>query len=134
MRHLILIGLMLTVAAVSSDAQTHQGALISIEKTVHDFGRLKQGTVKEHKFIVKNTGKAPLKLREPKADCGCTLVDYTKSPIMPGKTGFVSAKMNTRARRPGAFNKGVTIYSNGGTVVCRIKGTVIEAETKTIRK
>ena len=59
------------------------------------------------------------------ASCGCTTPDWTKEPVMPGKTGKVTASFNSQGR-PGNFSKTVTVVSNSETpqIVLTIKGEV----------
>ena len=42
--------------------------------------------------------------------CGCTVADWTKEPIAPGKTGIVSSTFDAKAI--GRFQKSVGIYCN----------------------
>lgn len=105
-----------------------QTAEISFKNDVHDFGNIKEadGPVTAV-FTFTNTGNSPLILNKVDASCGCTTPEWTKSPIMPGKTGVVKAIYDP-ANRPDRFDKTVTIYSNAkknSQVVVRIKGNVI---------
>jgi hypothetical protein len=45
---------------------------ISFEKDHHSFGRVKEGTVVEHAFRFRNTGKNPLFIRKADVSCGYT--------------------------------------------------------------
>jgi hypothetical protein len=58
------------------------------------------------------------------ASCGCTTPNYTKEPILPGKSGEITATYN--AMNPGDFNKQVTVITNMSEeqVVLRLKGKV----------
>jgi len=60
------------------------------------------------------------------ASCGCTTPEWTKEPVLPGKTGFVKALYNSNGR-PGVFNKTITVTSNATdpSKVLTIKGEVI---------
>ncbi|MDB5260962.1 MAG: hypothetical protein JWQ14_243, partial [Adhaeribacter sp.] len=63
--------------------------------------------------------------------CGCTTPEWTTTPVLPGKSGFIKASYNAAAM--GVFNKSITITSNAtnGTQVLYIKGTVVDkAELK----
>jgi hypothetical protein len=42
--------------------------------------------------------------------CGCTVTGWTKNPVLPGQTGYVSAQYN--AASIGPFKKPVTVISN----------------------
>jgi hypothetical protein len=95
-------------------------------ETEHDFGKIKKGVPVTTTFTYTNTGKAPLSVSDVKASCGCTVPEYTKEVVAPGKTGSVKATYN--AANPGPFLKSVTVTSNveGGPVILTIKGEVVE--------
>ena len=107
-----------------------KGANISFDKEVHDFGTIKEDEGKvEHKFTFTNTGNAPLIINNVRSSCGCTAPTWTQKPIMPGKTGFVSAVFDP-SNRPGSFNKSVFVETNAnqGRTVLRITGEVTPRE------
>ncbi len=111
-----------------------QGAKISFEKDLHDFGKIKEdgGTV-EYEFTFTNTGNEPLVITNVRATCGCTTPTWTKKPVMPGEKGFVKAVFDPR-NRPGNFNKSIIIATNTinkSRVILRIIGEVQPRE-KTI--
>jgi len=58
------------------------------------------------------------------ASCGCTVPDWPKDPILPGKTGVIKVTYNTAII--GVFNKSITVYSNAANnpVGLIIKGNV----------
>lgn len=132
----ILLSLSLSLAmifgAVAQDAQPaiESNADISFEKEVHDFGLMKQYGDASTVFTFTNTGTDPLIIEKAKGSCGCTVPSWPKEPIMPGKTGEIKVKYDSK--RVGPINKSVTITSNaksGATSVIRIKG-MIEAAPK----
>ncbi len=94
------------------------------EKTVHNFGDIKQGTPVKVSFNFTNNLDYPLILKKVKASCGCTATDYPKEPILPGKKASIIATYN--AANKGAFNKSITITTNAeeNIKVLYIKGTV----------
>jgi hypothetical protein len=99
---------------------------ITIDKTVHDFGTIKEnGGNVSATFKITNNTKAPVLLAHVSASCGCTVPTWTKDPIEPGKTGEVTATFNPIGR-PGPFEKTITIITNGNPVriTAKIKGTV----------
>ena len=114
------LGLLLTHFGVSA-----QG-IMTFEKDAHDFGSVAEGTMATHEFKFKNTGNQPIVIANVQASCGCTTPDWTKTPVLPGKSGMVKA-MYSSAGRPGVFNKTVTVTSNAATpsTVLSIKGTVL---------
>ncbi len=92
-----------------------------------DQGKLKQNNPEEVKFIVTNISNAPLIIEQANPTCGCTVGDYTKTPIAPGGTGYVSAKFNAAA--PGHFNKTLTVKFAGTDDIknITIRGDVLPA-------
>lgn len=91
----------------------------------HDFGVINEGQVVEHVFEVKNTGEAPLIIENARPSCGCTVPDWTKTPIPPGGSGFVKAKFDSSGK-PGMQNKNITVVANTwpAQTVLRFKANV----------
>ena len=106
-------------------------AAISFSETNFDFGEIVEGSVATHEFTFTNVGNQPLILSSVKASCGCTTPSWTKEPIMPGKSGHVTASYNSK-NRPGGFHKSITVTTNADkpTQVLYIKGTAIKQEQK----
>ncbi|MBN1132788.1 MAG: DUF1573 domain-containing protein [Bacteroidales bacterium] len=100
---------------------------ISFKTTEFDFGKINEEKGKvTHSFDLVNTGGEVLMIQNVTASCGCTAPSWTKEPILPGGTGFVSVTYDPTGR-PGAFRKYVMVYSNSnpGTVRLSISGEVI---------
>ncbi|WP_080059036.1 DUF1573 domain-containing protein [Spirosoma aerolatum] len=109
-----------------------QKGVLKFAKETHDFGKVEQGKPVTYVFEFKNTGTDPVVISDAQASCGCTKPSWTREPVMPGKTGTVSATFNAAAMGP--FNKSVTVTSNAeaGQTVLYLKGEVVtqkEAET-----
>lgn len=102
--------------------------LFAWETTTHNFGKIEKGIPAEHLFNFTNEGDVPLIISSVKASCGCTVANYTKTPIPVGGKGFVSARYN--AAKVGAFSKTVTVMANTGTeaIVLKLNGEVVAAE------
>ena len=99
--------------------------VIKFKTESHDFGKVEEGVQASYTFEFTNTGTAPVVISNAQASCGCTTPDWTKEPVMPGKTGKVMASFNSQGR-PGSFSKTVTVISNSETpqIVLSIKGEV----------
>lgn len=97
---------------------------ISFEKTVHDYGNIIKGGDGTSEFEFKNTGKADLVLTNVRSSCGCTVPQWPREPIAPGKTGVIKVKYDTN--RIGMINKSITVESNApeARIVLNIKGNV----------
>ena len=104
----------------------HAQGVLTFEREAHDFGNVPEGTMAAHEFKFKNTGNQPVVIANVQASCGCTTPDWTKTPVLPGKSGMVRAVYSS-AGRPGVFNKTVTITSNATepSKVLSIKGAVL---------
>src|SRR6185369_8117417 len=85
--------------------------VIEFDTMEHDFGTVTEGQKVIHVYKVKNTGKAPLIIQNAAPSCGCTVPDWTKTPIPVGETGFVKAEFDTKGK-PGVNNKTITVTAN----------------------
>ena len=77
----------------------------------HDFGTISEGQVVEYTYSFKNTGNAPLIIQSAQGSCGCTVPEWSKTPIPAGGTGFVKAKFDSNGK-PNIQNKTVTVTAN----------------------
>jgi hypothetical protein len=95
---------------------------------VIDFGKVEVDAPPTATFLVTNVGKEPLIIEQANPTCGCTIGDYTKSPIAPGKDGWIKATYN--AKNIGAFEKHMTVKFAGvnETKSITIKGEVLSKE------
>lgn len=108
----------------STTPATTSTAEIKFEKTVHDYGNIKQGADGNCEFKFTNTGKEPLIITNCQGSCGCTVPQCPKEPILPGKSSVIKVHYDTK--RVGMISKTVSVYSNAksGTQVISIKGNV----------
>ncbi|MCC6220246.1 MAG: DUF1573 domain-containing protein [Deltaproteobacteria bacterium] len=100
---------------------------IAIEKPMHDFGKVAQGTVVNHAFKVKNIGTAPLIIHRILADCGCTVATAQVKEIAPQEESEIAATFNT-AGFYAYKTKTIRIYTNdpkNATAVIGFRGTVV---------
>lgn len=107
-------------------AAPKEKGMIQFVSTTHDFGTINEnGGPVSVEFPFTNSGDANLLIYEAKAECGCTTPDYPKAPIAPGKGGKIKVTYNPLGR-PGAFDKVITVKTNGkpGKVRLKIRGTV----------
>ncbi|MBE6272531.1 MAG: DUF1573 domain-containing protein [Bacteroides sp.] len=130
MRTWIQILLFCLTLGLSTGVATAQKAVITCEKTVHNFGEIKEADGKvSHTFVVKNEGTGPLVISNVTASCGCTTPDWTKEPIPAGKTGEVKVTFDPK-NRPGNFMKTIRLYGNGmkNGFLLSIRGKVLKNE------
>jgi len=81
---------------------------------VYDFGKLPTGSTAVHTFTFRNTGDQALLITMAKASCGCTVPDWTRTPVPPGQEGFVS--ISFRPGGTGTQTKSVTVIHNGDPI------------------
>ncbi|MBK7174657.1 MAG: DUF1573 domain-containing protein [Bacteroidales bacterium] len=138
MKNLLLLTIVIAMIAGSGFAQTtatkpNETYTVPVnpnapkakwDKTINDFGEIAQGIPKTAEFKLTNDGKEPLLIQTAKASCGCTNLQYSQEPILPGKSSIISATYNAAA--PGPFTKTITVTTNAdpNPVVLQIKGTV----------
>ena len=82
----------------SAVAFAQQGPAMKFEKTEHNFGTIKEEVGAVSTEFDYQYGKTPLLIRRVSASCGCTTPNYTREPILPGKSGTISARYSTVAR------------------------------------
>ncbi|EJL65422.1 DUF1573 domain-containing protein [Flavobacterium sp. CF136] len=114
------------VQSLVSNIKTETTASVIVWKTESiDVGEIPQGTPKAIVYEFKNTGKATVVITNVQGSCGCTATDYTKEPILPGKSAKVTATYN--AANKGGFTKTVTVTTSAETTpkILTLKGTVI---------
>jgi hypothetical protein len=108
-------------SAVSRQVSTTE---VSWKQTTIDMGKVPQGTPATANFEFTNTGKLPLTISNVRTSCGCTVSDYPRDPIAPGKKGKVTATYN--AANAGSYVKEISVAANiASTVTLTIKGEVI---------
>ncbi|MDR2917595.1 MAG: DUF1573 domain-containing protein [Tannerella sp.] len=100
-------------------------AAFTLDNNIYDYGNIPEdGGLANHTFTIKNTGDAPLIVKQVVASCGCTTPSWTKDPIASGKTGEIKVAYNPNGR-PGPFSKTISVYcENADPVQLTIKGNV----------
>lgn len=91
----------------------------------HDFGKITEGTVAEHRFEFMNGGNEPVKITQVRTSCGCTTPEYSKDEIQPDSSGYLIVRYDSDGR-PGAFNKKIFVSHTGQSSLSKltIKGFV----------
>jgi hypothetical protein len=93
--------------------------------TDFDFGTIKSGDVVTYAFKFTNTGTKNLVIKDAKVSCGCTVTNYPKEPIAPGKTSEISIRFDS-ARKSGRQLKSINVYGNipNGKQILYIRATI----------
>lgn len=109
----------------------NQLPIIDFEEEEHDFGKIIQGEKLRYDFKFTNVGKGNLVISNAAASCGCTVADFPKEPIPPGKTGKITVEFNSEGRS-GYIEKTITVVTNSepNTKILRIKADIVEPSRK----
>ena len=99
------------------------------EETVHDFGDMIRGEKVSYSFKFVNIGGSDLVITRVSTSCGCTVSEYPKEPIAPGKEGAIEVTFDS-AHKKGFQNKTITVLANTepNTTTLRVKTKVIMPE------
>ena len=127
MKKLFLSFAALTFSAMLFAQKTAADVAKFASETI-DLGKVKQGVPATATFVITNVGTEPLIIEQANPTCGCTMGDYTKSPIAPGKTGTITATYNAAAANH--FDKHLTVKFAGVDELksITITGDVLAAE------
>lgn len=122
-----------TVATPPADSKY---PVMTFNKKEHDFGVINEGAKVETTFTFTNTGEADLIIANASGSCGCTVPEFPKEPIKPGKTGKMKVSFDSNGK-PGMQQKSVNITANtaSGKDVLTIKANVTpkpKAETPAV--
>ncbi len=90
-----------------------------------DFGTINPGDKVNHFFTFKNTGKNDLIISKAMGSCGCTVPEFPKEPILPGKTAVMKVSFNSKGKT-GNQHKTISVYANvpKGGVTIAIKAKI----------
>ena len=119
MRRTIIFTLLMLCTFGMASAQGQ--AKIEFDKKTHNFGTFSEkNPVQECTFTFTNVGDAPLVINQAVASCGCTVPQYTKTPIAPGAKGTIKVTYNGAGKIPGHFKKSITVRTNGEVEMTRL--------------
>lgn len=119
MKKLLFATLLFSCSTLFAQKKADDLAKINVE--TYDLGKVKQNVPATATFVVTNIGKDDLIIDQANPTCGCTISDYTKSPIAPGKTGTIKATYN--AANLGHIDKTLTVKFAGADDIKFIKLT-----------
>ena len=125
MKKILIIAIALMASVTYASAQ----AKIKFDKTTHNFGSFSEKDPRVTcTFTYTNVGEQPLVVNQAVASCGCTVPEYTKTPVKPGEKGTIKVTYNGTGKFPGHFKKSITVRTNGVVEMTRlyIEGDMIE--------
>lgn len=129
MKKILLMAIMLLGSMTMMLAQ--KPAEIKFDKVTHNFGNFSdKEPVVSCVFSFTNVGEQPLVVNQAVASCGCTVPEYTKTPIQPGEKGEIKVAYNGTGKFAGHFKKSITIRTNGAVEMTRlyIEGNMEESK------
>ena len=111
---------------------------LSFDRSLHNFGIIKQGDVVTTNFEMTNNGKSDLKIYKTKASCGCTVSEPEKTLLKPGEKTNLKVTFNS-AGKSGQDSKSVTVYCNDPTyseamVIIKSDIQIAQQKDTTIKK
>ncbi len=129
MKKILLMTLLLVCGITMASAQKE--AEIKFDKVSHDFGTFSdKAPVVTCTFTYTNVGEKPLVINQAVASCGCTVPEYTKTPVKPGEKGAIKVTYNGTGKFPGHFKKVITVRTNGAVELTRLTIEGVMEETK----
>ncbi|MBS7563712.1 DUF1573 domain-containing protein [Mucilaginibacter sp. Bleaf8] len=130
MKKLMILCAVILGFTITASAQDNKKAEFKFSEEKHDFGKIAQGKPVTTMFEYTNVGEEPLILTDVRPTCGCTIADYTKTPVKNGAKGTI--KITYSAAAPGAFSKAIVVTSNSKTPTktLYIVGEVVTQPTK----
>ena len=103
--------------------------MIAFQSLEYDFGTVPQREISYCTFEFTNVGNEPLIISDISSNCGCTIPQWNKAPILPGEKDQI--RVRYASGRKGKFVKTITVDSNSkehSSAVLIIKGIVADAK------
>ena len=87
------------------------GPKIQFEKTLNDFGKIKEGSIAEYTFKYKNVGSDVLEISNVRTSCGCTAAVISGKSLKPQEEGTLKVEFDS-SNREGAVTRTITLTTN----------------------
>lgn len=107
----LLLPIATIILTTTAFAQKKIADVAKFDNETISFGKIKQGVPVKGTFTLTNISNEPIIIEQANPTCGCTISDYTKTPIAPGQTGVINATYN--AANPNHFEKHLTVKIAG---------------------
>lgn len=110
-----------------SDEDLKNAPVVTYDADSFDFGDIKPATKNEHTFMLKNTGKRELVIRDVKSSCGCTAVTPSKNIVPSGESVPLKVTFDSTGKS-GRQNKTITVITNdpkNPTTILRISSNIV---------
>lgn len=83
---------------------------LKMDRDVANMGELMFQMPTKAEFQIENTGTSDLLITHVNPSCGCTMVEWTQTPIAPGEKGKIEVTYD--AQMLGVFQKDIEVYTN----------------------
>ncbi|MCW5908438.1 MAG: DUF1573 domain-containing protein [Chitinophagales bacterium] len=102
---------------------------VKFDRMEHNFGKISDKGKVKTKFKFTNTGSNPLVISNATGSCGCTVPQWPRAAIEPGKTGEIEVEFDSSGKS-GEQTKSVSVTANTNPAVTEliIKATVIPTD------
>jgi hypothetical protein len=97
--------------SVIAEMDTAHYTLIQWKDTINNFGTIEPGDSVHLQYSFTNIGETPLFILNTRTSCGCTVTDFPKDPVMPGKSGFITVTYKSGSQT-GEVNKTIVVIAN----------------------
>ncbi len=84
---------------------------MTVNSSLHDFGKIIQGDTVSHVFTVTNSGNKDLIIDRIEPECGCTIAELSSNVIAPGQSAQIRAVLNSKTLT-GKIAKSVIVRGN----------------------
>jgi len=108
-----ILSIFCTIAISCIDKQ--KDANLEMKNKVYDFGIVKNPQIVRGKFELKNVGETEIIIKNVHHSCGCTKIDYPKTPIAKNEKGYLAFEYST-LDDSGSVEKAIAIESNSKNV------------------
>lgn len=101
---------------------------VVVEEAEYKFGSMQRGATRQHEFVVRNQGDAPLRLTAGSTSCKCTQFVVEPKPVPPGEEITVTLEWIARSA-PGEFRQTANLNTNDPSrpmVALSVAGEVVE--------
>lgn len=122
-----VLRLALVVFALSFVSAAFSQTSIDFQVMEHDFGNVPAGTdTLWVDFKFKNSGMEPFTISDVRTSCDCTLAEWPKEAIQPGKSGVIRGGFKIEGKN-GRFDKSIIIFGNTtpATTILTLLGNIV---------
>ena len=97
--------------SVLAEIDTAHYTTVHWQDSVYDFGTINGGDSIHIQYRFTNTGNTPLLIFDTHRTCGCTITDFPKEPVLPGKSGVITVTFRS-GTQIGKIEKVIFVIAN----------------------